>query len=493
MRTLLEDRIRDFLAENLDLLEPHLELIGKEYQLPSRIGAGGRIDLLAKDPFGHFVLIEIKRSNQAARQALNEIHKYTALFRAIQGLDETRVRIIVVSTEWHELLIPLSEFAETARYTVDGISITASSDGTVTGASKVSLVARSPAISLSRCQGIYLFVDKDRRDEELPRFIDAIEHSGIEDYVVFQCDYIGGTPEVIYRYALYLSFVSPLPSMTEDRRREIQRRANWDNDLEFPEENFLCALDDAFVGHSDSFEIGYPEKLVGMRSDWKIRFGRRAGRLHPNVSLLTDEEVLDLAQAVKGGSHLFLAKISSPRFAASWAQLRADIDPVLLGNRNWKNVVPLFLDEVESGSSDATVSVTLFNPGNLPLSLFYLSSGDPARCPFMEVAIDEHGTQGARILVSALAWNGKPILGSPSKMMKRIYGSFSRWQLLTLCHEGWNCMSYQRLVWSLYVIELAQEKSWRLRLLMGVWSALGRPADQIFQNFCVRTADILSH
>ena len=62
MRTLLEDRIRDFLAENLDLLEPHLELIGKEYQLPSRIGAGGRIDLLAKDPFGHFVLIEIKRS-----------------------------------------------------------------------------------------------------------------------------------------------------------------------------------------------------------------------------------------------------------------------------------------------------------------------------------------------------------------------------------------------------------------------------------------------
>jgi hypothetical protein len=53
----------------------------------------------------------------------------------------------------------------------------------------------------------------------------------------------------------------------------------------------------------------------------------------------------------------------------------------------------------------------------------------------MEIAIDEHGTQRARILVSVLAWNGKPILGSPSKMMKRIYGSFSRWQLLTHCHE----------------------------------------------------------
>src|ERR1700736_66904 len=111
MRSQLEDRIRDFLAEHLCLLDPYLELVEKEYRVPNPVGAGGKIDILAKDPFGHFVIIEIKRSNQAARQALNEIHKYTALFRVSQGLDESSIRLLVVFTEWHELLLPLSEFA----------------------------------------------------------------------------------------------------------------------------------------------------------------------------------------------------------------------------------------------------------------------------------------------------------------------------------------------------------------------------------------------
>src|SRR5439155_21858295 len=112
----LEDKIRDFLAEHLELLEAGLVLVEKEYRLPNPLGAGGKIDLVARDPFGHIVIIEIKRSDQAARQALNEVHKYTALFRTLQGLDETRVRVMVVSTEWHELLVPFSEYAETAAY-----------------------------------------------------------------------------------------------------------------------------------------------------------------------------------------------------------------------------------------------------------------------------------------------------------------------------------------------------------------------------------------
>jgi RecB family endonuclease NucS len=65
----LEDKIRDYLADHLDFLEKGLKLVDKEYVLPSPIGAGGRIDIVARDLFGHVVIIEIKRCDKTARQA----------------------------------------------------------------------------------------------------------------------------------------------------------------------------------------------------------------------------------------------------------------------------------------------------------------------------------------------------------------------------------------------------------------------------------------
>jgi len=94
----LEGKIRDYLKDHLDLIEDNLTYIDNEYPIKSPYGAGGRIDILAKDRYGQFVIIEIKRSDQAARQTLNELHKYSALFRVNQGLDEKNLRLMVVST-----------------------------------------------------------------------------------------------------------------------------------------------------------------------------------------------------------------------------------------------------------------------------------------------------------------------------------------------------------------------------------------------------------
>ncbi len=156
----LEDKIRDHLADHLNILEEGLQLVRKEFRLPNPGGAGGRIDIVARDRLGHFVVIEIKRSDQAARQALNEVHKYTALFRSLQGLDSSSVRIMVVSTECHELLLPLSEYAEKSPYSVQAIRIETNSDGIILNASSVSLSSSSPAEALpliSDCHTAYLF------------------------------------------------------------------------------------------------------------------------------------------------------------------------------------------------------------------------------------------------------------------------------------------------------------------------------------------------
>src|SRR2546430_15881603 len=115
-----EARLRDELSKRLDLLEPGLTLQAVEFRLPNRQGASGSIDILATDRFSAMVIIEIKKSNQTARQALHELHKYVALIKYDHGLRDSQVRCMLVSTEWHELLIPFSEFSRTVPWAVDG-------------------------------------------------------------------------------------------------------------------------------------------------------------------------------------------------------------------------------------------------------------------------------------------------------------------------------------------------------------------------------------
>src|SRR2546430_6045429 len=115
-----EARLRDELSKRLDLLEPGLTLQAVEFRLPNRQGASGSIDILATDRYAATVIIEIKKSNQTARQALHELHKYIALVKFDHGLRDSQIRCMLVSTAWHELLVPFSELVRSAPWVVDG-------------------------------------------------------------------------------------------------------------------------------------------------------------------------------------------------------------------------------------------------------------------------------------------------------------------------------------------------------------------------------------
>ncbi|MEQ1829181.1 MAG: endonuclease NucS domain-containing protein, partial [Pirellula sp.] len=109
-KMVFESDIRNNLANCLEKLEPGLELIAIEFPLPNLIGTRGFIDILARDRFNNRVIIELKRSDQAARQAIHELHKYVALLRMKEGLSHGTIRTMLVSTEWSELRVPFAEF-----------------------------------------------------------------------------------------------------------------------------------------------------------------------------------------------------------------------------------------------------------------------------------------------------------------------------------------------------------------------------------------------
>ncbi|HEV2380844.1 MAG TPA: endonuclease NucS domain-containing protein [Terriglobia bacterium] len=429
----LEDKIRDHLAEHLNILEDGLALIDKEYPLPSPIGAGGRIDLLARDIFGHVVVIEIKRSDQAARQALNEIHKYTALFRIRAGLDESKIRLMVVSAEWHELLLPLSEFAAVTPYPVEGINISALPDGTVTTVSKVKLVKRGSALNISQAQCIYLYAKAADRDATTPRIVAALEGAGVQDFAILHCDYAGTSARFIQPHANYVIFSSPLENLGTKEAAELKARIDWEDGLDLPEENFLAYINNNELG--DSVETGYPEKLTNLRKEWSVSVSVRHGRFGRIESVLADEEIVQLAQAIEGGSPIYLHKTTSPRFASTWAQCKEHVNIVLAGNSVWAADVPEYLKEIEATAPEATVVVSLYNPTNLFMSLYNIAwKEDYSLCPNFEIVVDERSTGRVRVLVGIVAWTGEHIRETPVRLMEEIYGGVFEWMTYVTTH-----------------------------------------------------------
>ncbi len=427
-----EDKIRDYLASNLELLERGMTLLKKEYAIRTPLGASGRIDILAKDVYGHFVVIEIKRSDQAAREALHEIHKYIAIFRNSQGLDELRIRLIVVSTAWNELRLPLSEFAETTAYSVDAISITAQQDGTITQFSKVDLLNRVSALSISRVQCLYLYETAEKRDKHLDLLTNEVLKVGIQDFAIFRCDYAGGNHSVVFPHGYYLCFSSPILHLSSTELDKLKAQFEWDEGLDEPDENFVCQME---VGLCDSFEIGYPEKLTNLRAQWSVSVIKRLGRLDREQSLLTDDEILSLAQAVHGGGSIYMIKTSSPRFEASWKQLRTNVDGVLEGNNRWQKTVSRFLNEVERLTPNATVSVYIYNPANIYMALYFISwNDDYSKCPRLEIVVEDNAGGTVTVLMGFLVWTRRHIQVSPADLINKIFQDDFTWIAAVAMH-----------------------------------------------------------
>jgi len=85
----LEKDLRDYLAENPDLIEKGLSLVGKEHP----IEGAGRADLLCKDKRGNYIVIETKKARESEK-VVGQILKYIGGLKK-EGKKTTRGIIIV--------------------------------------------------------------------------------------------------------------------------------------------------------------------------------------------------------------------------------------------------------------------------------------------------------------------------------------------------------------------------------------------------------------
>ncbi|MDE1493154.1 endonuclease NucS domain-containing protein [Xenorhabdus bovienii] len=94
-----ENELRDLVCEKISILGNDLIFLNKEQYIPNTLGTRGFIDIYAKDKDNNHVLIELKRSNQAVRQAMHEVIKYAEGVKSHFGANDDEIKLIIASTE----------------------------------------------------------------------------------------------------------------------------------------------------------------------------------------------------------------------------------------------------------------------------------------------------------------------------------------------------------------------------------------------------------
>lgn len=117
-----ESEIRQSVAKNISILDSTLIVLKEEYC----ISIGGKkafIDILAKDNFGCFTIIEIKKSNKSARTTIQQMYKYASFLKKKYRVPSSDIRCIILSTVWDELEAPFGEFCKFSSYETKGYKL----------------------------------------------------------------------------------------------------------------------------------------------------------------------------------------------------------------------------------------------------------------------------------------------------------------------------------------------------------------------------------
>lgn len=436
-----ESKIRDQLACNLDRIERGLTLIKKEFPLPNTNGAGGFVDILARDPLGHYVIIEIKRSDQAARAALHELTKYVALLKGELGVSTSQLRAILVSTDWHELRIPFSEYMRVCEIPTEGYIVSVDKAGAIIEATRFTPPPRIESMEISHHQFIYLFSKSEGRI----KLLHDIEHEKANhtdiDFAVLQADYTGPKP-VIYKHAAYIVF-SPCNALTnkvtqsEEQSNEEEGEECAEHESSEPdEEQQLSTLLDLLPDDREDAEIGYPEKLRAMASDgWELSVAYRSGRLRNNATIVTNEDLLSESQKTKGGAHYYIYATASPRFNPAWKKLREDCSLAINGNSSWLRLTAQTFDHIEKAHPHATVSVKIYNPGNIVATLAALFKRRLDYLPTFEIIVTKD--ELVETYVGGISWDGRPAPMDGLAWIGKAYGSIEEFMMRQHFHTQW--------------------------------------------------------
>lgn len=414
-----ENTIRDKLVATLDVLEPGLTLVERNHALPNAVGAKGFIDILARDRLGTFVIIELKRSDQSSREALFEILKYIPLFIRLHGVQPHRIRCFIVSTNWHELLVPYSEFRRRCEAQTEGFRIEVDANGRVTKAEKVADHIEDDLAQSFRLHCCYLYPTAAERNDSIASLRAAYQDSGTTGFVLFRLDYRGSSPHVTFPFAAYFVVTRADPSVLAGIKSEAENELGAEDgkpdDVELrysTEDRFLGrvneSLSDHFGSHNLEVSPSTPDNFANMvEGTWRIVLIERFGP-HSSTLIMPDSDLIEMVKGASGDNSVRFERITSPSNKLDWNYVLASAATFLQGNPIWQAGTTWFFDRVEQEFASGTVLIQIYNPLMLPESLYrFATTGSSEYIPLLAVTSISADASYTEAIVGTIVWDGK--------------------------------------------------------------------------------------
>lgn len=425
-----ETILREAIAARPSVLEPGLALVDSEMHLRNTRGAAGFVDVVARDRYGTLTLIEIKRDDNPARQAIHELFKYVALVRSSYGLGPDRVRCIIASTTWHELLVPFSEFVRAVPYSVTGSHISLNAKGRIVSVAHVAPMEEAATLDFSPFHLLNLYANSAERDRCRGATAELLEERAL-DFLLIDVEYGGDAESVIFRHG-FLLVVACIP---ESRHRELQRsmrlgvsqadagpRGTTGWKFRF-EQAVLTYISERV----EADEVGALDcaRTTDLLREWRMVMLRRFGARLQSPAILPDEQLMTSVKGLDGGNPITFMRIGTPRLKAGWAALTAGLHEGLSLARSWQRTAILVLQEAGRATTTETVGVHAYIPHDLLGHLvFAMLQCDPnSYLPSVDIVVISTETPVSRLLRGELRWNGKTRPKNAATLLSRVYSS----------------------------------------------------------------------
>ena len=428
-----ESEIRTLLAKNLNLLDPSLSLVKEEYPIKLFDGRRGFIDILAKDKYGCYTIIEIKKSNKSARTSVQQMYKYASFFKEKNRLETSQIRLVVISTVWEELNSPFSEFKHFCDYDCLGYKLTFDA-----GLSP-NLERVDPKFVTGNNKPLNNFIfigykEKQERDNQLKRLVSFVRKVPSLNSVVFSLNLSKGKEFEAEAYGLNthqygIAWVVFTSSSAEiDSQIELLKLEEYEMDF------YLQTIE-----NDDQEFVSRTKILSYLISSNKISGGISGYATHTlnnldNVcdydiepiltgtmfedGLYTVGEAIDMAHGINGlHPYIFIVK-TTPERIVHFNTIRKDISDFLKHNKHWNESINYLLSDLDQ---EDEVHIQIYNPLNV-FALFndLCVAGESERIPHILAEVIK--SSGEKVeYYGGLFWDNSQNLPDPVTAIEDSY------------------------------------------------------------------------
>lgn len=413
----IEEEIRIKLAKNLNFIEEGLTLISEEFHLKNPDGAGGFIDIFAKDRDGNLVIIELKRSNAASREAITELSKYIALIRRSKNIKNSEVRLIIISTEWNELLVPFSEYYNATNYQLEGYWLEIDAVNNPIKINKIKPLPLLEGRNICRRHSIRYYKNGDDLKKAKQTIMMEALKLDIKDFILVNFDVAAeheyyGLKKVLYWSQQLKSKQFYLDKLKEHLDNELFEEL-LENISDLEDDDALDELADNLENlidvEQDFFEIGSPEKLVQRLDDkiWTMLNISKYGTFLEDERLTDDLLLMDL-KGYTGASFVHYFASTKVENRSKIEEISQKINVSLYHNEEWRHKILDIINYAEK-KQNSTITLCIYNRDDILETLWLASIGNPLLwIPSFHVIIDPYSDNNdAEVFIGTVKWEKK--------------------------------------------------------------------------------------